>query len=276
MELIKLVFFQKALLACLLAGISCGIVGVWIVVMKISFIGVAISHAAFAGALFALIINQSVTLFSFIFALIACGILGPLSDKGQLHPETSIGIIFSSTLGLAFLFMGMLPEGKSQALNLLWGSVLTVSSSDIYLLFFTASVIIILLLLFFKEIQAVVFNRELAKASGIMASLFFYLLLFLTGATVSSTLKSVGGLLVFALIINPAASAYQITYNIKKMYFLSIMFAVVSGWVGLFLAAYFNLSAGASIVIVSSIFFALAVIFSPKRIMKKNSFGRSV
>ncbi|MCK9266394.1 metal ABC transporter permease [bacterium] len=276
MELIKLAFFQKALLACLFAGVACGIVGVWIVIMKISFIGVAISHAAFAGALLALVLGKPVLLFSFIFTLFACSVLGPLSDKGQLHPETSIGIIFSSTLGMAFLFMGMLPEGKSQALNLLWGSVLTVNSLDIRVLFITSKLVTLVSILFYKEIQSVVFNRELAKASGIAASLFFYLLLFLTGATVSATLQSVGGLLVFALIINPAASAYQITYSMKKMYLLSVLFAVISGWVGLFLAAYFNLSAGASIVIVSSIIFILTVVFSPKRIVKKNSFGRSV
>jgi manganese/iron transport system permease protein len=276
MELLNLAFFQKALVACLFAGVACGIVGVWIVIMKISFIGVAISHAAFAGALLALVLGKPVLLFSFIFTLFACSVLGPLSDKGQLHPETSIGIIFSSTLGMAFLFMGMLPEGKSQALNLLWGSVLTVNTLDIRILFITSMLVTLVSILFYKEIQSVVFNRELAKASGIAASLFFYLLLFLTGATVSATLQSVGGLLVFALIINPAASAYQITYSMKKMYLLSVLFAVTSGWVGLFLAAYFNLSAGASIVVVSSIIFILTVVFSPKRILKKDSFRRFV
>ncbi|HNS32937.1 MAG TPA: metal ABC transporter permease [bacterium] len=269
MELFEFAFFQKAFLACLLAGTACGIVGVWIVIMKISFIGVAISHAAFAGALFALVFDKPVIFFSFLFCLAACAILGPLSDKGHLHPETSIGIIFSSTLGMAFLFMGLLPEGKSQALNLLWGSVLTVGAKDIGLLAVTSVAVILAVVLFFKEIQSVIFNRELAKASGIAASIFFYFLLVLTGAAVSSTLQSVGGLLVFALIINPAAAAYQITYSMKKMYFLSVFFAVFSGWTGLFAAAAFNLPAGASIVIVSSAVFALAVIFSPKRTAKK-------
>jgi len=268
MELFKLVFFQKALLACLFAGITCGLVGVWIVIMKISFIGVAVSHAAFAGALCALVMGQSVILFSFLFSLMACAVLGPLSDKGQIHPETSIGIVFSLTLGLAFLFMGMIPEGKSQALNLLWGSILTVSFGDIKLLAATSAMVILILVLFFKEIQAVVFNRQLAKASGISASFFFYIILLLTGVSVSLTLKSVGGLLVFALIINPAAAAYQITYNIKKMYLISVLFAIFSGWAGLFIAAFLNLPAGASIVLVSSMVSALAVIFSPKRFIK--------
>lgn len=270
MELIEFTFFQKAIIACLLAGIVCGIAGVWIVIMKISFIGVAVSHSAFAGALLALVLNKPPVLFSFIFSILACAVLGPLSDRGQLHPETSIGIIFSLTLGLAFLFMGILPEGKSQALNLLWGSILTVNTSDILLLVITAVLILLTVTLFFKELQSIIFNREMAKASGIAASVFFYLLLFLTGAAVSATLKTVGGLLVFALIINPASSAYQITYNMKKMYILSVSFAVLSGWAGLFFASVFNLPAGASIVIVSSLIFILSIIFSPKRKIKND------
>ncbi len=268
MELIKFAFFQKALIAALLAGIACGIVGVWIVIMRISFIGVAISHSAFAGALLALFLNKPVIPFSFLFCFLACAILGPISDKGQLHPETSIGIIFSSTLGLAFLFMGLLPESKSQALNLLWGSILTVNLLDIIILVITCFFVIIITVIFFKELQAVIFNRELAKASGISATIFFYLLLLLTGMTVGATLKSVGGLLVFALIVNPAASAYQITYNMKKMYFLSCVFAILSGWIGLFLSAKFNFPAGASIIIVSTFIFIISVIFSPKRVKK--------
>ncbi|MBN1444601.1 MAG: metal ABC transporter permease [Candidatus Omnitrophica bacterium] len=271
MDLINFAFFQKALIACLLAGTACGIVGVWIVIMRISFIGVAISHAAFAGALLALVLDKPVVLFSFIFSLLACAVLGPLSDRGQLHPETSIGIIFSSTLGLAFLFMGILPEGKSQALNLLWGSILTVTLQDVILLAATAIFASLTAIFLYKEIQSVIFNRELAKASGIAASIFFYLLLFFTGAAVSTTITSVGGLLVFALIINPAAAAYQITYSMKKMYLLSVSFAVLSGWTGLFLASILNLPAGACIVIVSSIIFAVSVIFSPKRIRKNAS-----
>lgn len=268
MELLQYTFFQRALLACLLAGIACGTVGVWVVVMKISFIGVAVSHAAFAGGLLALLIGRPVILFAFLFSLLACAVLGPVSDRGRLHPETSIGILFSSTLGLAFLFMGMLPEGRSQGLNLLWGSVLTVSGGDITLLAVTAALVVLITCLFYKELQSVIFNRELARASGIAAALFFYLLLFLTGATVSTALQSVGGLLVFAFIINPAASAYQITFSLKKMYILSVAFAVASGWAGILAASLFHVPAGASIVLVSSVIFALTAIFSPKRTIK--------
>lgn len=272
MEIFKFAFFQKAILSGFLAGISCGIVGVWVLLLRISFIGVAISHSAFAGALLGILLNKPFLPFSFLFSFIASGILGPLSDKGKFHPDTSLGIIFSTTLGLSFLFMGALSGAKSEALNLLWGSILTIDFSDIVILFSVVIFILLIVFLFYKEIQSVIFNKTLAKASGIPATGFFYLLLFMSGIVITACLKSIGGLLVFSLIINPAASAYQITYNLKKMYVLSCLFGVISCWTGLFISTIFNIPSGASIVLVSAFIFIISNVFSPKKWKKgKNS-----
>jgi manganese/iron transport system permease protein len=93
--------------------------------------------------------------------------------------------------------------------------------------------------------------------------------LFLTGATVTVTLRSIGGLMIFSLILNPAAAAYQLTYSMKKMFLIAAAFGVLSGWLGLFFSYVFNLPSGATIVITSSAIFALAAVFSPKRRMKR-------
>lgn len=265
MEIIKYAFFQKAIIACLLSGIVCGIIGVWIIVMRISFIGVALSHASFAGALFAILINKSTHFFSILFSLITSSVLGPFSEKTQLHPETSTGIMFSLTLGLAFLFLGLIPEGKSQALNYMWGSILTVENLDIYFLLILTFLISILTILFFKEIKALLFNKELAKAFGIHSTIFYYLLFYLIGLSICGILKTVGGLLLYALIVNPASASYQITYNLKKMYFLSILFAILSTITGLIFSTIFNTPTSATMVITSSFIFCLCFLFSPKR-----------
>ncbi|MCD6407968.1 metal ABC transporter permease [bacterium] len=265
MEIFKLPFFQKAIISGVLVGLTCGIVGVWVFLMKISFIGVAISHSAFSGALLALLLNKPVIPFTFLFSFLASCLLGPLSDKGEISPDTSIGILFSLTLGISFLLLGILPGAKTQALNLLWGSMLILEKVDLILLFITAILTVFITVVFFKEIQAVIFSRELAKSSGIPSTLFFYLILFLTGMVVSSNLKSVGGLLVFSLIINPSASAYQITYDIKRMYVLSALFGILSCWAGLFFSAFFDTPVGATIILFSGFLFFFCVIFSPKR-----------
>ncbi|WP_207707584.1 metal ABC transporter permease [Desulfofundulus thermobenzoicus] len=262
-------FMQNAILAGLLGGVACSLIGVFVVTMNLSFIGVAISHAAFAGALCGTWLGFNPLAGAFLFSLVAAAVIGPLADRGEFNPDTPIGIIFSVTMGMAFLFMGLLPGPKTQALELLWGSILTVNDRDLLLLAVVAAVVVSLVVLFFKEIQAVIFHREVALAVGIPASLIFYGLLFLTGVVITVSLRSIGGLLIFNLILNPAAAAYQLTYNLRLMFILSSLFGVLSTWTGLFLSAMFDLPSGATIVIVSGVIFVIAASFSPKRKVKK-------
>ena len=132
-----------------------------------------------------------------------------LTDHGDFAPDTAIGIVFSSALGVSFLLLSIIPGPKTEALSLLWGSVLTVTSGSLYLLAAVAVGAILLIGLFFKEIQTVIFNRELAKSLGLPATYVFYGILILSGLTTTASLNAIGGLLVFSLIVNPAAAAYD-------------------------------------------------------------------
>ena len=237
--------------------------------MHLSFIGICMSHAAFAGALFGLWIGFNPILCALLFCLLAAAIVGPLADRGELNPDTSIGVVFTIMMGLAFLFIGLMTGPKSEALNLLWGSILTIGHQDLVFLSIIAALVVGLVVFFYKEIQAVIFHREIALAVGIPASLFFYSLLFLSGATITASLQSIGGLLIFALIINPAAAAYQLTYSLKKMFLLSALFGVLSGWIGLWISYLFDLPSGATIVIISAVIFGVSILFSPKRKVKR-------
>lgn len=265
LSIFSYLFMQNAILAGLLGGIACGIIGVFVVLMHMPFIGVAMSHAAFAGALMGLWLGFDPVIGAFIFCLAASVVVGPLADRGQLSPETSLGVIFSLMLGIAFLFIGIIPNTRSAALDLLWGSILTTSGEDIVLLAIVAFLVVAIVLLFEKEIRATLFNRNVALAVGIPATLVLYCIILLTGATITVTLRSIGGLLIFSLILNPAAAAYQLTYSLKRMYLLSATFGVLSCWIGLIISYYLNIPSGATIVITSSVVFMLAAIFSPKR-----------
>ncbi len=259
---------QNAVLTAFLGGIACATIGVFVVLLHMPFIGVAMSHAAFAGALLGLWLGFEPLIGAFAMSLLAAAIIGPLADRGELSPETSLGVIFSLMLGLAFLFIGLMPGTKSSALELLWGNILTNTRGDVILLGIVAAVVVGLVAVFYKEIQATIFNRDLARSVGIMATLVLYGVLFLTGATITVTLRSIGGLLIFSLILNPAAAAYQLTYSMKRMFLLSAVFGVTSGWLGLLFSYLFNIPSGATIVIVSSVIFMIAAIFSPKRKIK--------
>jgi manganese/iron transport system permease protein len=261
-------FMQNAILAGLFGGITCSLVGVFVVTMHLSFIGVCIAHAAFAGALLGLLLGFNPLIGALLFSLASAAIIGPMADRGELNPDTSIGIIFSLMLGLAFLFMGLMHGARTEALNLFWGSILTVTQQDIIFLAAVTGVIAALVVVFYKEIQAVICHREIALAVGIPATVIFYGLLFSTGVTITASLQSIGGLLIYCLILNPAAAAYQLTYSLKRMLLIAVAFGVVSCWAGLVTSYLLDIPSGAAIVITSSIIFGLATAFSPKRKVK--------
>jgi manganese/iron transport system permease protein len=264
-ELLSLEFIQRAILASVLGGIACGIVGVWVIQLNIPFVGVAISHSAFAGAVLGLLFNINPLFLSLVFCCISSLIIGPIADKSGSSPNISIGIIFSMVMGIAFLGMGLLKGPKSEALNFMWGNILMLSSNEIKLLIITVIVIFLFLFIFYKEILAVLFNREIARAVGIPEKVILYGLLFICGLTVTVNLSTIGGLLIFSLITQSPLSAYQMTYKLRNMYILSSIFGVISCLLGLFFSYILNVPSGAIIVIVSSIIFIICMIFSPKR-----------
>ena len=268
MSIFEYQFMQNAILTAFLGGIACGSIGVFVVLMHMPFIGVCMSHAAFAGALLGLWVGFNPLIGAFVFSLLAAAIVGPLADRGELSPETSLGVIFSLMLGLAFLFLGLMPGTKSGALELLWGSILTNTRGDVIFLGVVTVMVVGLIFVFYKEIQATIFHRGMALSVGIPATAILYGILFLTGATISATLRSIGGILIFSLILNPAAAAYQLTYSMKKMFLLSAGFGVLSGWMGLLFSYLFDVPSGATIVVTSSVIFMLAAVFSPKRKVK--------
>jgi manganese/iron transport system permease protein len=261
-------FMQNAILAGLCGGITCSVIGVFVVTMHLSFIGVCIAHAAFAGALLGLWLGFNPLIGALLFSLSSAGIIGPMADRGELNPDTSIGIVFSLMLGLAFFFLGLMPGSRTEALNLFWGSILTVTQQDLVFLAVVTAVIVGLVVIFYKEIQAVICHRQVALAVGIPATIVFYGLLFSTGVTITASLRSIGGLLIYCLILNPAAAAYQLTYSLKRMLLIAVAFGVISCWAGLAASYFLDSPSGASIVITSSIIFGLATAFSPKRKVK--------
>ncbi|MCX8125657.1 MAG: metal ABC transporter permease [Dehalococcoidia bacterium] len=258
-------FMQNAALAGLFGGLACSLVGVFVVTMGLSFIGVCIVHAAFAGALMGVWLGINPLALALVFSLVSTAIIGPLADRGEVNADTSIGFIFSLMIGLAFLFVGLMPGARTEALNLFWGSILTVGRGHLIFMGVVMLMVVSLIVLFFKEIQAVLCHRDVAVAVGIPATAVFYGLLVLTGATVTASLPSIGGLLIYALILNPAAAAYQLTYSLKWMFALSAVFGVGSCWAGLVVSYLLDLPTGAVIVIISSVVFGVAAVLSPKK-----------
>jgi manganese/iron transport system permease protein len=256
---------RRAVAACLLCGAGCSLLSVFVVLMKMPLIGVSMSHAAFAGAVLGMLLGADPFLCGFLLCLLTAGVLGPLSDRTDLAIENVLGILFSFLMGLAFLGMGVLSRTKAGALDLMWGNLLTLSGRDIAVLAVVTSLVALFAAAFFKEIRAVLLNRRLAGASGVPERAVYYALLFLTGAVVSSNLTTVGGLLIFALLVQPGATALQLTYDLKRFFLISAASGIGACASGLAVSYAFDLPSGASVVLASTAVFAASYVFSPKR-----------
>ena len=256
-----------SIIGAVLAGFVCSTMGVFVVRMNLSSIGYCMSHAAFAGAAFGLMISIDPLFGALLFAFGTALILGPLAEKARLQSNIVIGFMFSLLIALAFIFLHMKPGQATSgtALRILWGSIFSVSYFDIILLSLLGFLMVVFIVFFYKELFSIMFNRKLAESSGINTKVFYFVILFFTGVAVSLSLNIVGGLLVFALIINPTSTAYQFFFDFKKILVFSPLIGIFCCLIGFYFSLVSGFPIGASIVIVSAVFFAVAIIISPKR-----------
>jgi ABC-type Mn2+/Zn2+ transport system permease subunit len=258
---------HRAILGCILAGFLAGLMGVFVVRMKLSAIGYSMSHGAFAGAALGVATSLNPLMTAMIFASVTAFLIGPIADKAKLHADTITSIIFPFNMALAFVFLTLTPKIglTSQVANVLWGSILSVTQSDVVYLVTLCAATLTIVYFLWKELFAITFNRKMAEADGINTRLFIYLIIFLSGVVVTFSIKLVGGLLVYALLFNPASSALQFLEDMRKIIIVSPLIGVATNLSGLMLSLVLDIPVGSCIVLVSTAVFAFAVLLSPKR-----------
>ncbi len=258
-------FFQRALISSILIGAACSFTGVFVVLNGLSFMGAGIAHAAFAGVALGFLLGINPLLLSIIWAIGAVWVIGFTHKRGELKLDASISIMFSVSMALAVLFIGFIKTYNTELFSFLFGNLFAIGKVDLIIISLMAFFSIGIILLFFKEFFFISFDPLMAKASGIPADGLFFLLLNVIGLTVVISLKSVGTILVFGLLVTPAASAYQLTHNIRIMTILSLIFGVGSSILGLFASYYLDVPSGSTIVIILGIIFFISMLLSPKR-----------
>jgi ABC-type Mn2+/Zn2+ transport system permease subunit len=264
LELLSHGFLQRALIASVIMGTLCSTIGVFVILKGLSFIGAGTAHAAFAGVVLAYLLGINPLALAILFGLVTVWITGFLEEKGKMKMDVSIGILYASTMALAILFIGLMKSYNAEIYGYLFGSILSVTPSDLWIISGLGVLVLTTIFLFFKEFHFITFDREMAEATGIPARVLFFVLISLIALTVVVSLKSVGALLVFAMILIPAATAYQLTYSMHAMIWVSILFGIVSSSGGVILSFYFNLPSGSVIVLLATLLFFISVAVSPK------------
>jgi len=264
-ELLTYGFMQWALAASVIVGTLCAVIGVFVILRGLAFVGAGTAHAAFAGVTLGYLIDFNPMVMAMVFGLGTIWIVQALNERSRTAFDVSVGIFYAASMALAIFFIGLMHTYNAEVYGYLFGSILSVTSSEIRIIGLLGAVALACIALFFKELHFIAFDQEMAEASGIPATRIFFLLLTLVGVTVVVALKAVGALLVFALLIIPAAAAYQLARRLWTMILCAVGLGLTSTIGGLLLSYAYDLPSGSTITLLATALFFVAVLVSPKR-----------
>jgi len=255
-EILSFEFIQRALVAGILMGATLPLLGVFVVLRRSAFFGDAVAHFAFAGIAlgFLLAINPIVAAVA-VSVILALG-MGYLQNRAPSQAlDTIIGIFFSGAAALGIFIIGLLKGYRVDLFQFLFGDIIAISIEDVIVAAIITVFILVILKQTWKQLFRITFNREIAQVSGVKVKLYDYLFLGLLAIVTAVSIKIVGIILVPALLVIPAAAAKNISRNFKQMIFYSALLGIVSVVGGLIGSFYLNTASGATIVLLSILFF---------------------
>ncbi|MFH1195079.1 MAG: metal ABC transporter permease [bacterium] len=255
-------FMVNAIIASVLASIAFGIVGTYVVVKKIVFIAGGISHTAYGGIGLGYLLGISPIFGAAGFSIAAAIFISIMRRQKSQHEDTLIGMMWAIGMALGVIFINLTPGYVPDLMSYLFGNILTIPSSDLYLMFALDLVIVSVIVLLFDRIQAVTFDEEFSRTMGLPVDAIYFTLLVLIALTTVILIKLVGIILVIALLSIPPAISIKYSKSLKSMMFVSIILGILFTLIGLLFSYYLNLSSGAAIIIVSAAGYGISSVIS--------------
>ena len=257
-------FIQRALIASVLVGGLCAIIGTYVVLRGMAFLGDALAHAILPGVALAFLLGGDLFIGALIMSIVAAIGIGYLTRSGRVREDTAIGIIFSGALALGIVLISSARSYQTDLTHILFGNVLGVTDRDLLLTIGCGIVVLVIILLLYKEFLVFTFDPIFAATLKLPVGALRYLLMILLAVTVVVSLQTVGVGLVAALLVTPAAAASLLTRRLSMMMIVSAAIGIFSSLAGLFVSYYLNVSTGASIVLICTAIFILILTFSPR------------
>ena len=262
-------FLQYALISGILASIVCGVIGVIIVEKKLVMMSGGIAHTAYGGVGLGYLLGFEPIIGAFVFAVLAALGIGRISRKGGARTDVIIALFWSFGMALGILFIALRDGYPPDMSSYLFGSILSVTRMDLYLMLALTALVLFVIVLFYNNWKAYLFDPEFAYVLGIKTTVLKYLLLVLVAMTVVVLIRVVGIILVLALLAAPAATAAMFTQDLKKRMALSGAFGIVFCFFGLWLSYGLNIASGASIVMLSVVCYLIALLITAVRTRTK-------
>lgn len=270
-ELFSYSFFQNALIAAILAAISCGIIGSYIVSKRMVFISGGITHASFGGVGLGYLLGFNPLLGAGVFAILSSSLVEFIRSKSSIREDSAIGMIWASGMALGILFVSLTPGYAPDLMSYLFGDILTVSTNDLYWMTGITVILSLIFILFHRVITAIAFDESYAKTLQLPVKTINYVIAILTALTIVINIRISGIILVISLMTIPQATAQKLSQQLRYM----MLNAIWIGFIGIFSGLYFSylldIPSGASIILSEIILFFIIHIITGLMKSKKNT-----
>ncbi len=265
-------FMQHAFLACVLSSIGCGVIGTYVVVKRVGFLAGGIAHTVLAGMGIAYFMGGSPLLGAVIAALFAAVFISFIKLRWKQQEDILVAAFWSVGMAIGILFISRTPGYSVDLMSFLFGNILLVSKSDLILMMMLDIITVGIVFLFYKQFMAAVFDEEFARLRGIRIEIYYTVLMCMIALTVVLLIQIVGLILVIALLIFPAACAAQFFHSLFKIMLAATVICLLMTVSGLAIAYQPDLPAGATIIVVAGVFYAIAIASSSllKQLKKKS------
>jgi ABC-type Mn2+/Zn2+ transport system permease subunit len=259
---LQFAFFQRALVASALAGLVCAVVGSYVVLKGLAFIGDAIAHAAFPGVVVAFMVGGPYVLGGGIAAFLTAIGIGWVTRRGRLRIDTAIGVVFAGTFAFGIFLYSTIRGYVGDLFGFLVGNVLAIGTADLLSLLALGGLVLAVVAVFWKELLYATFDPLGAAASGVAVAVLDYVFLGLVAVTIVISLQAVGIILVVAMLVTPAATAQLLTVRFSRLMLSATLIGAGTAVVGLYLSYWLNVASGATIVLVQSLLFVLVLLLN--------------
>ena len=255
-DILQYKYLSNAFIACILSGITCGIIGTYIVARRMVFLCGGITHASFGGLGIALYLNANPILGATIFAILSALGIEWSNSRSKIRPDSAIGMVWGIGMAVGALFMTLRPGYTSGDMtNFLFGNILTVTNSDIIALTVLSIALIIGALLWHRPIMFAAFDSDFAKASGVAVKLIHYIMAVVTAITIVLSIRTMGIVLLISLLTMPVITANIISKDYKRIIPISVLVAILAGVAGLLFSYHTDAPSGPAIIFLLTLAF---------------------
>jgi ABC-type Mn2+/Zn2+ transport system permease subunit len=258
-------FMQRGMLAAVLVGILCAIVGCYVVLRSMAFLGDALAHAVLPGVAIAYLMGANLLMGALVTAVVVALLISLFSRKGTIKEDTAIGIVFAAALALGVALISSVRTYAVDLTHIMFGNVLGVSPTDLWLIAGIGAAVLLTILAFYRQFLVIAFDPVLAATQRLPVERLRILLLLLIALTIVVSLQTVGVGLVAAMLVTPGTTAYLLTRRLPTMMMVAALIGAVASISGLYLSYYVNIASGAAVVLVATALFTIVFLFAPER-----------